>query len=468
MSGKILSPRRSALRAGVAALLGMLLLAPPGVAQRTVLKPGWNLLSTKQDVEMGLQAARDAEKQLPMLKDARVDSYLNKLGRRLAAKAPGEQYPYQYKCVNDRVINAFALPGGFVYINRGVIEAADNEAQLASVMAHETSHVALRHGTNQASKAYVEQNALALLGGVLGQNMVGSLLQMAGGFAANSLLLKYSRNAESQADIMGTQILYDNNYDPRAMAQFLEKLEAEEKKNGRPLEFFSNHPSPEHRVERVMEEVDKLGGPPANYKTDSAEFQEIKRHLLSLPLPPKGGKGTGGGAPGGGSRQGGKPAPPSSSLQIFENDIVSLRYPENWQVNGQGSAVSLVPDGGVVDDGRGNSSLAWGVIVSVYEPKAGNATLQEATDQLLEDLRHNNPSMRVQRRAEPMRLGGERALSMYLTDDSPTGGKETVWLVTALRPEGLVHLICVVPQNDYDQYSHAFENIVSSVRFRSN
>jgi Zn-dependent protease with chaperone function len=456
----------------VAALLSALLLGPlPAMAQRTALKPGWNLLSTKQDVEMGQQAAKEAEQQLAMLRDARVDSYLNKLGRKLAAKAPGEQYPYQYKCVNDRVINAFALPGGFVYINRGVIETADNEAQLAAVMGHETSHVALRHGTNQASKAYVEQNALAMLGGMLGQNMVGSLLQMAGGFAANSLLLKYSRTAESQADIMGTQIIYDNGYDPRAMAQFLEKLEGEERKNGRPLEFFSNHPSPEHRVERVMEEVDKLGGPPANYKTDSPEFQEIKRHLLELPPPPKGGKGTGGSAPSRGTRSGGKPAPPSSSLQSFENDILVLRYPENWQTNGQGSAVSLVPDGGVVNDGRGNASLAWGTIVNVYEPKtngSGNVTLQDATDQLLEDLRHNNPSMRVQRRAEPMRLGSEKALSMYLTDDSPKGGKETVWLVTALRPEGLVHLICVAPQNDYDEYSRAFETIVSSVRFRSN
>src|SRR5712692_700815 len=250
MIGEMESVRRWAIHAGVVILLGAIFLAPPALAQRTAIKPGWNLLSTKQDVEMGMQAAKDAEKQLPMLKDTRVDSYLNKLGRRLAGKAPGEQYPYQYKCVNDRAINAFALPGGFIYVNRGVIEAADNEAQLAAVMGHETSHVALRHGTSQASKAYLEQNALALLGGALGQNILSSITQVVGVFALQSVLLKYSRNAESQADILGTQIIYDNGYDPRAMAQFLEKLEAEEKKNGKPLEFFSNHPSPEHRVER--------------------------------------------------------------------------------------------------------------------------------------------------------------------------------------------------------------------------
>ena len=229
-------------------------------AQRTPLKPGWNMFSPQQDVEMGQQVSRDAEQQVPMLNNARVDKYLNNLGRTLASKAPGEQYPYQYKCVNDRAINAFALPGGFVYINRGVIEAADNEAQLAGVMAHETSHVALRHGTNQASKAYIAQVPLAILGGVLGsKNSVAAVLaQLGAGFATNSLLLKYSRTAESQADEMGTQILYDSGYDPRAMAQFFEKIQAEDG-SGRQVEFFSNHPNPDNRIERVDQEIDQLG-----------------------------------------------------------------------------------------------------------------------------------------------------------------------------------------------------------------
>ena len=144
-----------------------------------------------------------------------MDNYLNNLGHRLSAHAPGYKFPYQFKVVNDRAINAFALPGGHVYINRGVIEAADNEAQLAGVMAHEISHVALRHGTNQASKASAAQMPLAILGGLLGSNSTGAALaQLGAGFAVNSILLKYSRTAESQADIMGTQILYDSGLRP--------------------------------------------------------------------------------------------------------------------------------------------------------------------------------------------------------------------------------------------------------------
>jgi len=203
-----------------------LVLTPLAWAQRTQLKPGWNMFSAQQDVQVGQQVSSEAEQQVPMLNDARVDNYLNTLGRTLASRAPGEKFPYQYKCVNDRAINAFALPGGFVYINRGVIESADNEAQLAGVMAHETAHVALRHGTNQATKAYIAQVPLAILGGALGnKNSVAAVLtQIGAGFATNSLLLKYSRTAESQADEMGTQILYDSGYDPHAMAQFFEKI----------------------------------------------------------------------------------------------------------------------------------------------------------------------------------------------------------------------------------------------------
>lgn len=315
----------------VAALLVALVLVGVPAAQtvdkRTQLRPGWNLLSPKQDIEVGALNSKEAEKQLVMLHDARVDTYLNKLGHKLASHAPGEKYPYQYKCVNTRDINAFAMPGGYIYLNRGIIESADSEAQLAGVMGHETSHVALRHGTNQASKAYLAQMPLAILGGVLGENAVGALLTQIGGFALNSVLLKYSRTAESQADILGTQIIHDSGYDPRAMAQFFEKLGAEEKKHGAPPEFFSNHPSPEHRIERVMEEVDKLGGPPKNYKTDSAEFREVKKYVMSLPAPPKQAQppAGGGNAPSPGQR----PELPSSSQQNFQNNVISLDYPAN-------------------------------------------------------------------------------------------------------------------------------------------
>ena len=178
-------------------------------------------------------------------------------GRRLASRAPGARYPYQFKVVNDAAINAFALPGGFLYINRGIFDNASNEAQLAGVLAHEISHVALRHGTNQMSKAYAAQAPSAVLGGVLGSSIGGIMAQTGASFAANSVLLKFSRDAERQADLMGTQILYDSGYDPRAMAQFFEKIEAQSGSRG--AEFL-DHPNPGNRISSVNQEITKLGG----------------------------------------------------------------------------------------------------------------------------------------------------------------------------------------------------------------
>jgi len=251
---------------------------------RTPLKPGWNLFTPEQDIQIGKQASAGVGRQVLLLNDPRVDNYLDALGKKLASYAPGYQYPYQYRCVNDQSINAFALPGGFIYINRGVIEAADNEAQLAGVMAHETSHVALRHGTNQVSKAEAWRIPLGLLGAAGG--LGGLIGQVGAGFTLNSIILKYSRDDETQADVMGTQILYDSGYDPRALAQFFEEIEAESK-GKEPAQFFSDHPNPGNRIGRIDEEVDKLGGPEPNYRSDSEDFHSIKIYVMKLPKPPK-------------------------------------------------------------------------------------------------------------------------------------------------------------------------------------
>src|SRR5712672_1010834 len=348
---------------GVAAVFFLgasLLLIPNALGQRTQLKPGWNKFSPQDDVNLGKRAAADAEKQLPLCNAPRVDAYLTQLGTRLAQKLPtgGVQYPFEFHCVNDKARNAFALPRGYVFVNRGAIEASDNEAQLAGVMAHELSHVALRHGTNQATKAMVAETGLGIFGAVFGDTTGGALLTQLGSFTAGGVLLRYSRTAESQADVMGTQVLYDAGYDPRALAQFFEKLEADSKGKN-PPEFFSDHPNPEHRVGRVDEEVEKLGGPPANARRDSAEFESIKREVLALPVVKKPTPG----APGAAAA----PAPPSHNFAEFRANSYSLKYPDNWKKypDSDGAGVSFAPEGGVVGDGTGHSALAYGLIVGV-------------------------------------------------------------------------------------------------------
>jgi hypothetical protein len=455
-------------RVAVMVTVMTLILATPGLAQRTKLKPGWNLFSPQQDIEIGQEVSKQAEQQLVLLKDKKVDDYLDRLGRRLASKAPGERFPYQFKGVNDASINAFALPGGFLYINRGTIEAADNEAQLAGVIGHEIGHAALRHGTNQMTKATALQSLASLGGAAGGKSIVGLLGQVGANFGAQSILLKYSRDAERQADIVGTQILCDNNYDPRQMAQFFAKLEEESKKSGsRPIQFFSSHPNPENRVTGVNAEVSKMGGLSGNYQTDSTEFREIQRYVRSLPPAPKAPTPQQGAGTSTDTRQTPRPANPSSRLLNFSNSSLTIGYPDNWKSFSQGEAFTLSPESGLVSDGKGNTALAYGAMMAVYEPRAGSsgkADLDTATTELINSFQSSNPDMRITKNPSRIRLDGQPALATTLTNPSPLGGKEIDTLVTVLRPEGLIYLIFVAPEQEFAGYQRTFHDMTNSVR----
>jgi hypothetical protein len=447
-------------------VLPCLLIAPSARAQRTQFKAGWNLYSPQEDIRLGKQVAVDAEKQLPSCNSPKVDAYLAELGSKLILKLPteGVKYPWEFHCVNDKAINAFALPGGFVFVNRGALEAADNEAQLAGVIAHELSHVALRHGTSEATKAQAAQTGVGILGAIFGGNAGGALLTELGRFSAGGVLLRYSRAAETQADVVGTQVLYDAGYDPRALAQFFEKIEADSKGQN-PPEFFSDHPNPEHRVERVEEEIDKLGGLPRNVKKDSVEFEAIKHEVLALPMVKKDTLTAGGRAP----RPMEPPPVPSRSYAEYQASAYGMKYPDNWKKYGEKDRVSFAPDGGVMDGGDGQAGLAYGVIVNVtkVEGDAGDAkALEKATRDLIGMLEKGNPKMKIARQSGRVRLNGQPGLSTYLSNESPAGGEETDWLITVIRPEGLVSFVCVAPQKEYENYDKVFTLILDSVRFQ--
>jgi predicted Zn-dependent protease len=277
------------------ALVICLLVAPPwgpmirAANQHLNFEPGFNLFAAKQDVEVGRDAAQEVNRQFHLLKDPEVVSYVNSLGMRLAKLAPNQSdihYPWQFRVVDMKEINAFALPGGFIYVNRGAIEAAQNEAEIAGVIAHEEGHVVMRHGTHQASEVMLAQAPLAVLAGFLGQSssLVSQLAQLGLGFTVNSILLKNSRSMEAQADQVGTYILYQAGYDPYAMARFFEIIQ--KKYPQRTIEFLSDHPNPGNRVQAVDAEIPKLG-PAKQWKTDSPEFEAVKKRLESLPLPPR-------------------------------------------------------------------------------------------------------------------------------------------------------------------------------------
>jgi len=456
----------SARRSCILILAWCSMAAWPACAQRTQLKPGWNLFSPQQDVQVGKQAATDASRKLPMCNLPRADAYLTQLGKRLVdhLNTGGAQYPWEFHCVNDRSINAFALPGGYVFVNRGAIEAADNEAELAAVMAHELSHVALRHGTNQATKAQAAQAGVGIFGALFGGSTGGALLTQLGSFTAGGVLLRYSRGAETQADVMGTQVLYDSGYDPRAMAQFFEKLN-QETKGKNPPEFLSDHPNPDHRVERVDEEIEKLGGPPPNARRDSAEFEAVKREVMTLPVVAKTVPRTA--APGGGDPIQ-PPAAPSGNLAAYQNAGLTLKYPDNWkQFGGDDNGVVFGPEGGVVNDGSGHGALAYGLTVGTVKGQGTDVNgLESATKQIISELQQTNPNMKVTRAAQNVKLNEQPGMAVYLSNDSPGGGQETDWLITVARPQGMMYFVCTAPVAEFENYRKACGAVLDSVRFR--
>ncbi|MCI0337387.1 MAG: M48 family metallopeptidase [Acidobacteria bacterium] len=238
-----------------AALLTLAILIAPlsslSVAAQN-LKPGFNIFSPQQDYEIGRRSSLVANRQLRTSTDGRV----TRIGRRLAGYAPGARFPYEFRVVNSSSINAFALPGGFIYINRGAIDAARSENEVAAVLAHEIAHVSLRHGTNQASKAYLAQAGLDLIGGLFGgrsQNGFGQAIGMIGGFGLNTLFLKHSRSAEQEADSLGMQIMRRAGYNPYGMISFLQTIQRHS--GGRSVEFLSSHPNPENRIARLEREL---------------------------------------------------------------------------------------------------------------------------------------------------------------------------------------------------------------------
>ncbi len=253
------------------------------VAQLKTLKPGWNLFSPQQDIQLGQEAKAEVDKTKPIVHDSRIDGYIAGLGKHLAASPRAGSFPFTFQVINDKSVNAFALPGGPVFINTATIVAAQNEAQLAGVIAHEMSHVALRHGTHEASKGRAVELIAGLAGATTGQSMLGSLARVGINLGANSVLLHYSRDAESQADYNGAEILADSGYDPVETARFFQLLQTKSSE-GRIAQFLSDHPTPGNRVKAVEEEVSYM--PKRTYKTDSPEFHRIQALVKALPAPP--------------------------------------------------------------------------------------------------------------------------------------------------------------------------------------
>jgi beta-barrel assembly-enhancing protease len=425
------------------------------------IRPGFNLFSKQQDVELGQEAAAEVRQKVTVVQNQFLQDYVQRVGKRLTAQPEATRWPFTFTVILDPSINAFALPGGAMFINTGAIAAADNEAQLAGVMGHEMSHVILRHGTNQASKARMFEIPAVLAGAVVGNgSLMGQLTQLGIGLGVNSVLLSYSRGAESEADALGSRLMSEAGYNPIELAHFFEKLQSAGG-GSHTLQFLSDHPNPGNREKAIEEEIRSL--PRHEYGFQTGEFERAKAEVARLPKR----------APAGNVRGSVTTDPattrPSRTLQPFQGRTFSLSYPSNWQVfGGQNSdSVTIAPREALVQSSNGNTQIGYGVMASYFIPDTKGQSLRQATDNLIHHLSASNTGMQSAGDGRTLKVNGDPALITTLASKSAlTGGPETDALLTINRPDGLFYLVFIAPASEFKDLEDVYNDVVQSVRFK--
>lgn len=458
---------------------------------QTRINPGFNLFSPTQDAEIGAASAAEVERQLPLLNDREVTAYVDEIGQRLAARAGGPEFSYQFRVVNASDLNAFALPGGFVYLNRGILDEARNEGEIAGVIAHEITHVSLRHGTHQASKAYGAQAGLSILAGLFGDRVDDStadIINALGGFGMNALFLKFSRELETQADLRGAQILAESGYTPADMVSFFHTLETVDA--SRRTTWLSSHPAPPDRIAAIEREAQllRVSAQPTQRVSALHGVQARLRRLAPAPTLAQIANGqTSGDAGSAGARGASRPSAdvqlPSESFRSFTSPagIYRVSYPANWIVHEQGTTgVVFAPERGIAKAaGAGRTEVVYGAIVNHYAPFGnqserrratylGDVSAEDATNDLIEQIQKGDPHLETIRRSmRSLDLRSGRALSSSLRGFNPrTRINERVTIVThQLDDDHLVYLLFVVPERDVRAYSGTLDAMVGSLQF---
>jgi hypothetical protein len=512
---------KSALLAG---LMFSLLCTLPSWAQDSephFPNPGNVSLSPAQQEQIGIKAANQVYRQMPVLPDSSPETqYVRKIGSRLVAVIPPEHtWPYEFHVLAEKDINAFALPGGQVFINLGTITAAGNEAELAGVMAHEMSHVYMQHSAKQMQHASLTQGLTGLAGAIFGSmgGALGALGETGVQMGANLFTLKYSRGDEAQADAVGAIILYRAGYNPMALANFFKKLEAQ---GGTPPQFLSDHPNPGNREEAIQNEIKNW--PPENYRQSGSDFASIHRKALKVKAytsqeiaqgaksdqwasinrsngavfaPPSGmavSAATGASSTPAASNTPSAPeassAPqpassgsaanavswsdiaPSSKFVFTDLGVAKMVRPQNWRVfapQQQGQSVTIAPSAGVVGNGIG-----YGVVINAVTLTDSSGNIDQITSRIANSLESGGSGLRTVGGISTISVGSIRGRSISMESTSPfpdangRAQRESDQLVVLPSPNGsVVYFVFVSPRNDLDRLRPTFDRMLQNVQF---
>ncbi|HKV47799.1 MAG TPA: M48 family metallopeptidase [Candidatus Acidoferrales bacterium] len=460
-----------------------------GVARAPELPdPGNPSMTRDQQKQLGLQAAAEIYKQMPVLPDSSVETkYIRSLGERLVATIPPDRsWPFEFHVVAQKEINAFALPGGPMFVNVGTITAADNEAELAGVMAHEMAHVYMQHSAKQQQKNSLLGGLAGLAGALagMGGGAWGSLAQAGIQFGAGTLMLKYSRGDEAQADAVGAIILWKAGYNPVALADFFQTIEKQSGGSG--PQFLSDHPDPGNRRTAIENEI--RDWPAKHYSGNSAEFAKVHKDAATVPVYTAqeiaDGAKTGrwaaenrkngavfAGAPSDNVSVGVPAVPysqiePSEEMRTANFGVIAIDRPVNWQVSGNGQSATIAPSAGA-----SNAGVAYGVVIRSEQAPSTNMKATQLASAIIQSLRSGDPNMKQVGDAEPLTVDGNTAASAELETISPMADqdgnsqRERDWLVVVPRGRTAMFLVFVSTLSDYDRLRPTFEKMLHSIQF---
>jgi Zn-dependent protease with chaperone function len=421
------------------ALNWLLLAAASPLAARVEFKPAFNPSSPENDIRLGQEGIKQLEKynQYFVRFDPELNDYVNRLGQKLAQFAPGYRYPYRFTLVDKEEINAFAMRGGPIYVFRGLVLAATSEAQLAGVLAHEISHVALRHqnldrwgrvvaAADAASPSSFPGGKWAQTGIVVGLALLG---------------LKFSRSDERSADELGAQILYDAGYDPSALAEFFAAREQDRKESGSKFpELLATHPDPGNRRKDVAQLIPQLG-PLKSFSSDDSELAQMQRRAEWWG---------------------------QFSGSYYETLNLIILHPADWKVYGQGSStITVAPPEGINPAGEVNPpAITLGAVASIFKLSSKRLTLEAATDQLLSELQRSKTQLSVRSRSRHRCVWNSwDYISVMATGPSPIPGQiERNWIVADFvadnRKEEIHYRVFIAPEGSWDRYQPIFQKML--------
>ena len=483
-------------------VVGFLLLATLAYAQSAgpvFPDPGKTPMSHDNQQAVGMEVASQVYQQMPVLPDSSPESqYVRQLGNKLVATIPPQySWPFEFHVIPRGDINAFAVPGGQMFINIGTLVAARNEAELAGVMAHEIAHVYMQHSAKQVGRVQTTSMlagiASATLGGAAGE-MVKHLGQIGIQMGAQGLVTNYSRSNESQADAVGAVILYKAGFNPQSMVDFFKMMGAQA--GATPPELFSSHPNPGNRQEAIKKEI--ANWPAENYLASSPAFDAAHQHAMGvktysaqeIQASAKSGQWAAlnersGAAldPGGESSLATAPPPskvgpvelqsvtPSQRMVADNLGSMKIHRPKNWKLTmpeQQGQFVTIAPHAGVTHYGVG-----YGVLLNGVAPPQGRQTsLDDITAQIIKRMAQN-PGLKQMGQAQPITVGGIQSRMVVLQSPSPFPNakgqpqEERDWLVTVPQQNGsVIFMIFVAPEDEFARFRPTYQAMLKSVQFR--